>query len=275
MSQKIINHRVALAALLAAFQEVGQSRELSLAITELQGGRMLLGTVAQRLGSANPYPQADNPASAEIAPSADLAPVSLWGTLGVPADLVVAVKTLRVRLQIEIDGLEAFRREQWPRSYGTLEEELFDAALVKLFLAKQWLGEQLAVIAGHPLVKRAERPKAAAESSELGAKSPEASAEGAGYVPPEIAPPQAAEPIAPPEGADDATETTAAPAVDSAAPVGGNAGENVTQSLDALIAEKLIQGMTITAICRDLDVTEYRVGKIKKAMQLGGSLPKE
>lgn len=148
--KETIQYRVRLFELLAIAQALGASRELSLAVTCLQSGRMLLGTVAQLLGSPNPYPQADNPASPVIHPVADTKEIA---HVLLPKDPIEAVKVARVNVQGLIDDMTAWRRVQWPRPYGTLEEALYDRALGDVILAKQWLGEQLAVIAGHPVVK--------------------------------------------------------------------------------------------------------------------------
>lgn len=150
MNQKLISLRVELSKRLADAQVVGGSRELSLAVTSIQSARMLFGSVALLLGSVNPYPEADNPGSKVIHPSADLAADYVPPVL---ADQVAAVKALRAELQVLIDAANWQRRQLWARSYGSVEELLFDRALVELFLAKQWLGEQLAVLGGHALVK--------------------------------------------------------------------------------------------------------------------------
>jgi len=151
MPDRIITARVSLADRLFQMQDLPcKSREVSLAVTSLQAGRMLLGSVALAMGATNPYPQADNPASKEIAPSADVPPTS---PLLKETDPIAAVKELRLLLDGDIKGLVALRRELWARHYGSIEEMLFDRALTELILAKQWLGEQLAVLAGHPLVK--------------------------------------------------------------------------------------------------------------------------
>lgn len=150
--QKLLSARVALAALLATTQELGHSRELSLAVTNIQSCRMLLGSVAGMMGAPSPYPQGDNPASPEIRPQSDMP--SGEPAYVVPSDPVVAVKMVRSLAEESIQNLLRIRTQLWPKRYGNSEESLFEAALVDLHRAKAFLGEQLAVIAGHPLVRR-------------------------------------------------------------------------------------------------------------------------
>ncbi|MFA6959932.1 MAG: hypothetical protein WC205_04175 [Opitutaceae bacterium] len=328
MSQKLISLRVELSKRLADAQVVGRSRELSLAVTSIQSARMLFGSVALILGSVNPYPEADKPASAVIHPSADLAvdyvPVAV-------VDQLSSVKWLRVFLQVEIDAAVALRSELWARPYASAisitAEVLFDRAVQELFLAKQWLGEQLAVIAGHALVKPSlsggfavvlpdvvpsthvvvdkaeadELEKLVAEVAaltgerpitftlvpstpelEAAIKSAKSNAEG-GVVT------QRAEEVAqsvtetePAAGAERMTMHDVVRMTQDATPRDPAAGmeEGVTpaeqaaglaagaerRAVDETIRARLVAGETVTEICRTLNVTEYRVNKIKKAM---------
>lgn len=167
---KVIQYRVSLFQLLTLAQSLGVSRELSLAVTALQAARMQLGTVAELLGSPTPYPQADNPASKVVHPVAD---VGESVSVVLPEDPIQAVKVARVAVQSLLNDMTAWRREQWARPYGTIEEALYDRALCDVILAKQWLGEQLAVLAGHPVVRPAQPLLSKAEESAEGVNKPD------------------------------------------------------------------------------------------------------
>lgn len=149
----LVKFREALALRLADIQAIpARSRELSLAVTCAQSGRMLLGSALAELNvEPNPYPHADDPKSAVISPTAHLSLEPYASNL--PEDVTAAVKTVRSRLEGDIRQVIAYRRERWPKSYGSVEELFYDHALVMLALSKQYLGEQLAVIAGHNIVK--------------------------------------------------------------------------------------------------------------------------
>lgn len=336
MSQKLISLRVELSKRLADAQAVGRSRELSLAVTSIQSARMLFGSVALILGSVNPYPEADKPASAVIHPSADLA-VDYVPPVPTPEGQVSMVKYLRVAVQLVINDAVAVRSELWARPYASAisitAEVLFDRALTELFLAKQWLGEQLAVIGGHALVKTSGRPEggnlkpevpdtvramqALVEKADakdvliiagilvdklglltgerpitftpvLSTPELEAAIDGLKETvfaaqAPEGLPQKAQEgtkaETAPEgltadgaEGADGDPESTKAGGSGVSAEVEVEILKPTAEQMDELIAAKLTSGVAITEICRTLDVTEYRVTKIKKAMLADGSL---
>lgn len=306
MSQKLISLRVELSKRLADAQVVGRSRELSLAVTSIQSARMLFGSVALALGSTNPYPEADKPASAVIHPSADLA-VDYLPPVVSPLNQVGGVKGLRVDMQVAIDAAVALRSELWARPYASAisitAEVLFDRALVELFIAKQWLGEQLAVLAGHQLVKMAPAPKAGFDWDAFKAEADavwkarealfmkwinEAIPATAKQILIDIA--EGKEPAKAPEqlpqkaqegtkaeaevggvtqrseeGAQSVTEGGPSVVTSAATSEVPADGERV-ETLDELIAAKLKGGVAITEICRELDVTEHRVKKIKKAL---------
>lgn len=297
MTQKLVGFRMRLAFLLAATQALGRSREISLATTSLQSGRMLLGSVAELLGSPTPYPQADNPASREIRPTADMPPGEPEPDL--PADPVAAVKTVRAWLEGLIVEAKAFRAAQWPRWYGRLEEVLFDRALGDLVLGKQWLGEQLAVIAGHPVVKPQVVAKAAAGPISITdvievvgrmdygnlCLALGAMVERVGGVPVPVANGTAPERT---EAADgdrangtdrtDGANGTAAAALERGIVDGADGATLVDMARNAVddtIRTHLEGGATITEICRILNVTEYRVRKIRDGMRAAAAPPAE
>lgn len=232
--QKVLTARIQFATLLALAQQIGPSREASLAVTSLQASRMMLGAVAQRLGSPNPYPQADNPASAEILPMADMpeeAPPSL------PEDPVAAVKVLRAQLEESIQDLMRLRTQLWPagRRYGNLEESLFDRALEDAILAKQWLGEQLAVLAGNPVVKPRARPHLMMPAPEVV----------------NLAKMQAA--VSDQEAARDEAEEVAA--------------DDKAMALVRDVEARLRAGESIASISRVLDITPRQVTNVRDAMR--------
>lgn len=57
--------------ILQTLKALPQSRERALSITKLQESIMWLGMDLKRLNEPNPYPESYNPASREIAPTAD------------------------------------------------------------------------------------------------------------------------------------------------------------------------------------------------------------
>jgi hypothetical protein len=133
--------RVALHARTLDIQSLGKTRELSLALTTCQQARMLLGDMLRLTGHPTPYAEADNPASAEVAPTADVAPTPYEP--GLPGDDIAAVKEVRRRLGEALDTMTALQRKLWARDYGSLAERVFERAYTELALSKNWLGMQL------------------------------------------------------------------------------------------------------------------------------------
>lgn len=151
------NIRVTLHARTLDILLLGKSRELALALTSLQQGRLLLGEVLKVRGDSTPYPKADDPTSAEVAPAADVSPADYVPTL--PEDEIASVEEVRRRLEGTIKELGAERRKIWPRDYGLLEEAVFDRALCELILAKNWLGMQLSELAKPKIVTSRPGPR--------------------------------------------------------------------------------------------------------------------
>ncbi len=148
MNNKIQQIRVALDERSIDIAALGKSRELALALTTCQQGRMLLGVCLKLRGTATPYPHADDPKSPVISPRCDTAPADYH--TGLTTDDVGATKEVRRRLGESIDALGELRRQIWARSYGHLDETVFDRAYCELVLAKNWLGMRLAEIAKAP-----------------------------------------------------------------------------------------------------------------------------
>lgn len=63
--------RVELDAALQNVKKLSTSREVSLAITNIQQGIMWLGMELKELGARNPYPESYNPDSAKVSPTGD------------------------------------------------------------------------------------------------------------------------------------------------------------------------------------------------------------
>lgn len=63
--------RVELDAALQNVKKLSPSREVSLAITNIQQGIMWLGMELKELGARNPYPESYNPSNAEVSPTGD------------------------------------------------------------------------------------------------------------------------------------------------------------------------------------------------------------
>lgn len=143
MNPEIQSLRVELHKRLLELALLGNTREVNLARTAVQQARMLLGKVLGLLGEATPYPQADNPASAEIAPRADVAEY----VPELPGDAVADFKTVRAVLEVNLAHCTALRRRLWARYYDTEAEILYARAYSDLVLAKMWLGEGLARLA--------------------------------------------------------------------------------------------------------------------------------
>lgn len=178
MNDKIQALRRALDARTQDIAALGRSRELSLAFTSLQQGRMLLGNTIKLLGGSTPYPEASNPKSPRIEPPADVTTADYAPEL--PEDPVAAVKTVRERLESQVAGMELLRAALFPRHVGTLAESVFEAAYVQLLLAKNWLGMELSAIGSGARDKKKELekpaakvPKASRERKTEEAKNPE------------------------------------------------------------------------------------------------------
>ena len=63
--------RVELDAALQNVKKLSPSREVSLAITNIQQGIMWLGMELKELDARNPYPESYNPDSAKVSPTGD------------------------------------------------------------------------------------------------------------------------------------------------------------------------------------------------------------
>lgn len=120
---------------------LGRTRELSLALTTCQQGRMLLGNALKLLGSSTPYPEASNPQSPRVEPPVDVTDADYAPNL--PEDAIAAVKEVRRRFEQQILELDAARQKLWPRHVGTSAESVFEAAYVEILIAKSRLGMEL------------------------------------------------------------------------------------------------------------------------------------
>lgn len=120
---------------------LGRSRELSLALTTCQQGRMLLGVTLRLMGASTPYPESDNPESPVVAPAADTCSPEYEPQL--PENPIAAVKTVRDRLAHDIVILEKIHSEMWPRHVGRHGEHVFERGYTEILLAKNWLGMEL------------------------------------------------------------------------------------------------------------------------------------
>ncbi len=71
MIEQIKKIRIDIDAMINSTPYLRSSREVSLAHTNLQRGKMWLGKVLQTIGTPNPYPESSNPTNASIEPQAE------------------------------------------------------------------------------------------------------------------------------------------------------------------------------------------------------------
>lgn len=69
--EKVKKYRVKIDKLFTVMGGMEKSREISIAITSAQNGKMWLGKVLQRLDQPNPYPESKNASNTKIEPTAD------------------------------------------------------------------------------------------------------------------------------------------------------------------------------------------------------------
>lgn len=142
----IKNMRVEIDARVRGVESLEGSREVSLARTALQEGKMFLGLALRQLGEATPYPKGEDTQTREVDPSVDVAAA---GSVVPGTDRVQAIKQLRAELAELLKtfdvgealdpGAVHFKASRWMRESET--------ALAR---ARLWLGEALRVEAGKP-----------------------------------------------------------------------------------------------------------------------------
>lgn len=143
MKNEIAEIRVALMARALDLEALGiDSRERACAMTACQTARLLLGDTLRTASCATPYPKADNPetvgATTKDATEPDYDPE-------LPAEQVEAVKEIRRRIQLSIDALTLLHGQ-----VGGVPLALLEGALVQTWIAKNWLGMDLARLAHSP-----------------------------------------------------------------------------------------------------------------------------
>lgn len=147
---KIKAVRIQLSAILNLIKLLGTSREVSLAITNLQKSRMFLGQILKEISpETNPYPDADNPGSLYVELPADVVDNNPLLTLRVNSQ-VKNIKTVRLLIEEEITKIKALRNDEYIILLNSLKgnnhieaAESFIFAQFSLIEAKMWLGMEL------------------------------------------------------------------------------------------------------------------------------------
>ena len=124
------------------------SREISLAYTNLQRGKMWLGKVLGELNTPSPYPQSDNPSDKTIEPQAEHN-IEADGDESVEFDQIVRVKDVRRRIQVVVDKMKEFTLSPQPAiifdkpDKGAFYSNYIMTAILAMEEAKMWYGWEL------------------------------------------------------------------------------------------------------------------------------------
>lgn len=139
----------------SSMQKVTPSREVSLAITNLQESKMWLGKLLQEIiPGKNPYPESKNPGNEKIEPTAEKSPRTLeeqWKNSDFSH--IQKVKDLRQRIDNQLAPIWDFKAIP-----VTHQGALFtDAAWMSAQMSMMWLGMELGRI--HDVESKPQEPK--------------------------------------------------------------------------------------------------------------------
>jgi hypothetical protein len=134
MEEQIKQIRVQLDKHFTTLQEMKPSREISIAITSTQNGKMWLGQVLKGLGADNPYPQSKNVLNTEIAPTSDVYEGDVRKVLEGVGHLQ-QVKLMRKRLTECYEELQSVKYELKKPSFNSENDNVVS---IKLALNKSW-----------------------------------------------------------------------------------------------------------------------------------------
>src|SRR3990172_6831127 len=122
---------------------IDASREVALAHTNLQRGKMWLGKVLQALGTPNPYPNSVDSANSVIDVQTDNPGKTLedeFTGMGILGDQVKMVKELRNRIQMQVDEMKRMEAA----GFATVEADRYWLqSRLAMEEAKMWLGWEL------------------------------------------------------------------------------------------------------------------------------------
>lgn len=119
------------------FTTLGQmtpSREISIAITSTQNGKMWLGRVLKGLGAENPYPESKNVLNTDIAPTSDVFEGDVRKNLAGIGHLQ-QVKLMRKRLTDCYEELQSIKDEQ---NNSIINSENKNVKSIMLAIHKSW-----------------------------------------------------------------------------------------------------------------------------------------
>ncbi len=136
--------------LINSTQLLPPSREQALLKTNLQRSKMWLGKVLQEIGTPNPYPTSEQPASPTIEPQAEHSDInyeSRWNGM----DMTAKVKDFRSlvgevvdRMKGMVSGDGAIMTDQDEEGFGFVYMMIsYITSLTALDEAKMWLGMEL------------------------------------------------------------------------------------------------------------------------------------